>query len=315
MSSASSKAATHEGLGARPVRTMRHPIRYRIEAALAVVGFAVLRLLPVDWVSGFGGWLTRTIGPLTSATKTAQQNVKAALPDLNDQDRQTVIKGVYDNFGRSMAEYAVLKRLWRDGATDRIELVGAEPLKVLADSGTPAILFTGHIANWEIPPLVIAKAAKPMATVYRPPNNPLIEDLIAEARGDMAADLIPKGSSGSRDLIRVLKSGGHVAIVVDQKMNTGLPIPFFGRDAMTGDAVARLARKFNAPLLGVHTERLGGCRFRVTIEEPWFVDNTEDADTDVRNALVQINETLERWIRARPDQWLWLHNRWPKDPS
>ena len=310
---ASTNPQTPEGLGAKPQRSMRHPIRYRLEGALAHAGFAALRMLPVDMVSGFGGWLTRTIGPLTSATRTADRNLAAALPSLTATERKQIIKGVYDNFGRSMAEYAVLQRLWRDGFEDRIELVGAEPLKALAEAGSPAILFTGHIANWEMPPLVIAKAAKPMATVYRPPNNPLIEDLIAEARGEMAADLIPKGSSGSRDLIRVLKSGGHVAVVVDQKMNTGLPIPFFGRDAMTGDAVARLARKFKAPLLGVRTERLDGCRFRVTIEAPWHVDQTGDTDADIRNALVRINETLEDWIRARPEQWLWLHNRWPKD--
>jgi KDO2-lipid IV(A) lauroyltransferase len=98
-------------------------------------------------------------------------------------------------------------------------------------------------------------------------------------------------------------------------MNTGLAIPFFGRDAMTGDAIARLALRYNCAILPANCERLDGCRFRVTFEEPWYPEDTGDQGKDVRTTLFKINQTIEEWIRRKPGQWLWLHNRWPREEN
>ena len=98
--------------------------------------------------------------------------------------------------------------------------------------------------------------------------------------------------------------------MVDQKINTGMEIPFFGRGAFTGDAVARFAMRFNCPVFPVRTERLADGRFKVTVEEPWTFPPDGNND-DVRAALTRINQRLEDWIRARPGQWLWMHKRWP----
>lgn len=296
---------------------LRKPIRYRVEAALAYVLYGLFRILPIDIASGIGGRIARLFGPLTKAHRTGARNLAQALPELSQREKRDALNQVWDNLGRVMAEYGALARLWRDGQNERVEVIGAEHVQVLADAQSPAIIFSGHIANWEVTALTVGWITKPPALVYRAPNNPLIEGLLRKVRGDATSALIPKGARGARSIMRTLREGGFVMMAVDQKMNTGLPIPFFGRDAMTGDAIARLAKRYNCAIIPMVTERMDGCRFRVTFEEPWHVDTAHDADSDaeINRILHRVNDSLERWIRARPGQWLWLHNRWPKSES
>jgi KDO2-lipid IV(A) lauroyltransferase len=287
-------------------------LRHIVEAGIAYATYGLFRILPIDAASAIGGWIARLIGPLTKAHRTGRQNLIRALPDLTDQERRKIMSGVWDNFGRAMTEYTVLSRLSRVWP-DRIEVVGGEHIRKLAEENKPGFMVSAHIGNWEVTALTVAWMSKPPALIYRAPNNPLIAGLLHRARGHAQTDLIPKGAPGARDTIRFLKDGRIVEAALDQKMNTGLAIPFFGRDAMTGDAVARLALKHHCPIVPGRSERLSGCRFRVTYEEPWLPQDTGDTEADVRHTMERINQIFERWIRDTPDQWLWLHNRWPKD--
>jgi KDO2-lipid IV(A) lauroyltransferase len=108
-----------------------------------------------------------------------------------------------------------------------------------------------------------------------------------------------------------LKDNGGVCIMIDQKMNDGIPIPFFGMDAMTAPAIAQLALKFDCPVVPGYIERLGGARFRLTILPPLELPRTGNREEDIRLIMTRINATVEEWVRARPEQWLWLHRRWP----
>ena len=122
---------------------------------------------------------------------------------------------------------------------------------------------------------------------------------------------MPKGREGAKQAISVLRSKHGLGMLVDQKFNEGLPIPFFGRDAMTATAPADLSMTFGCPLVPVQVERLGGARFRMTVYPPITVSKQGDRKANVRAALEQINALVEQWVRARPEQWLWIHRRWP----
>ena len=270
--------------------------------------FALTRLSSTDRVSAFGGWLGRTIGPLTAAHRTGANNLAQALPEIDASGRVRILMDAWDNFGRTMLEYAVLSRLAKD--TNRIAVEGHEALARLAAEGRPAVLFCAHLGNWEIIPPALARLAKPLTIVYRPANNPLVDGIIGEIRSPYTAGMAPKSASGARQILKALGSGGHLIMVVDQKINTGMEVPFFGRGAFTGDAVARFAMRFDCPVFPVRTERLSCDRFKVTVEEPWRFP-ADGGDNDVYAALERINRRLEEWIRARPGQWLWMHNRWP----
>jgi Kdo2-lipid IVA lauroyltransferase/acyltransferase len=109
----------------------------------------------------------------------------------------------------------------------------------------------------------------------------------------------------------VLRQGDHLTMLADQKLNDGVPVPFFGRDAMTAPALALLARRFDCDLLPARVERLKGARFRLTVFPPLGLPRSGNAHADVAALLGEVNRTLEGWIRDRPEQWFWLHRRWP----
>lgn len=288
-------------------------LRYLLEAAAAYMLFALFKILPIDAASGLGGWIGRTVGPRLGASRKALRNLEQALPETTPRERRRIVRGMWDNLGRVMAEYPHLDRIWDERPGGRIEMIGAEHVRALAAHEKGGIMFSGHLANWELAPVGARHQGVSLAVVYRTPNNLLIDRLLRRTRS-AASVLVPKGAKGARDIMRILNGGGTVAMLVDQKMNDGLPIPFFGRPAMTATAVATLAYRFGCPVVPTRIERLGGARFRVTVFPPMDLPRGDDRAADVEALLIRINRMLEDWIRERPEQWLWLHRRWPNDP-
>lgn len=291
--------------------SLRHPLRYRLEAAGAGLLFALLRMLSVDGASHFGARLMRAFGPLTGAHRVAVMNMQRAFPELDARARDTALTAAWDNFGRTMAEYPLLARFLTGEDAARVELEGGAlpTLMDLAARGEPAILACAHFGNWEVLPIAVARAIKPVTIVYRPANNPRVDAMIKHIRAPYAAGLAPKGAGGAREIVAALKGGGLVAMVIDQKMNTGVEAPFFGRGAMTGPAVVKFAQHFGCPVFPVRTLRTGGAHFKVIVETPWRFAPADD----VQAALAHVNRHIEDWIRETPGQWLWMHRRWPKD--
>jgi KDO2-lipid IV(A) lauroyltransferase len=295
----------------RPDPSVSLPLRHRLEAAAARAFMGAMSGLSVERASAWGGKLGRAVGPLSSAHRTMLRNLERALPELDAAARHRVATDAWDNFGRTMTEYAVLPRLAATEWRERITMSGHE---ALVGERKPAILFAGHLGNWETIPIAVGRMIRPMTIVYRPPNNPAVDAMIADIRGGYTTAMAPKGAGGARVIMKALQDGELVLMIVDQKINEGLPIPFFGRDAMTGPAVARLAMRFNCPLVPVRAERRDGGRFHVSLEEPWTVESAGKSEDDaVRDALIRINAKLESWIRQDPGQWLWMHKRWPKE--
>jgi len=100
-------------------------------------------------------------------------------------------------------------------------------------------------------------------------------------------------------------------MLVDQKMNNGIAVPFFGRPAMTAPALAQLALRFDCPVVPARVVRLNGAHFQLIVYPPLEVAKTGDREHDTLTLMTQVNTMIEGWIRERPEQWLWLHNRWP----
>ncbi len=290
-------------------RWMTRTFGHRLEAAVAYAFFSLFRALPLDRASALGGWIGRTAGPWLPGSRTARRNLAAAFPAMDHAARETVVRAMWDNLGRTFAEYPHLAEI----AAARVEIVGIERFQALRDDGIGCVFVSGHLANWE----VLAGASRALgielAVVFRAPNNPIVGRLLSRLRGVATSIQIPKGPDGARRLIRVLAEGGHAGLLIDQKMNDGIPVPFFGRDAMTAPAAAQLALRFGLPLVPVRTERLGGARFRVTVAAPLETPSTGSRADDARAVMARLNSLLEAWIRERPAEWLWVHRRWPEE--
>jgi Kdo2-lipid IVA lauroyltransferase/acyltransferase len=301
--------ATHTPLAAKPP-TAAIPWTYRVEAWGAGLLLGLLGWLPLDAASAIGGALARLVGPWLGVSNRARRNLRTALPERSAPQIEAILRGMWDNLGRVAAEYPHLRHIRVFGTDGRVETRGLEHLDEALAAGRRVILFGGHLGNWEIAALAAGEYGLDIAQIYRAANNPLIDRLIARLRGE-SGELIPKGAIASRRAVAALRRGGHVSLLADQKLNEGIAVPFFGRPAMTAPALALLALRFDCAVLPARVERLQGAHFRLTLYQPLELPRSGDRDADVAALMRMVNETLEGWIRERPEQWFWVHSRWP----
>jgi Kdo2-lipid IVA lauroyltransferase/acyltransferase len=289
-------------------------MRYFGQAIFVVGLYRLLGLLPLDVASAIGGAIGRTVGPLLPLTRRARRNLERFMPELGADGIEAAIVEMWDNLGRTAAEYPHLHKFAIDGADARIVATGGEHIDAAKQAGRPIIFYAGHLANWEMGTVTAAGFGTRVMLVYREANNPYVEKLFHAGRGAISAGLIPKGKKGAKLAIEALKAGKALGMLLDQKMNDGVAVPFFGVPAMTAPAVGALALRFDCALLPVRIERLGrAARFAVTVGAPMDFASLPGDDEKARQMaiLATINNDLEKWIRARPGQWLWLHRRWP----
>lgn len=281
--------------------------RYILEGSLLTGWFTLCRMLPLDAASALGGFVARCAGPCMGVHKVALQNIARAFPELDAKARLRMVDGMWNNLGRVAGEFAFLPG---NKLTSR---VACEGLEHLPKDGTPVIFISGHIGNWELSYTIAHNNHVPVALIYRHANNPKAEELITAMRAPYASSFIQKGPRGAFALAKALRKKLSLAMLVDQKMNDGIPVPFFGRPAMTAPAVAEFALRFGLPIIPARIIRGKGAQFRGIVYPPLTYTVTGDKEKDVYAIMLQINQLLESWVREYPEQWFWVHRRWPKD--
>ncbi|MHA1571411.1 MAG: lysophospholipid acyltransferase family protein [Alphaproteobacteria bacterium] len=280
---------------------------YLAQGLLALALYALLLLMSLKAASRLSSWLFRCLGRRSSLSRRARRQLAWALPDLTQARVEAIISGMWDNIGFICAEYVHLPKLVAQGQP--AQLVGGEYLAAAAN-GQPILLISAHLANWEVATLAAQRRGLQPAVVYRHFNNPIIERYARRTQAVTGAELIPKSAAGTRRIVEKVAAGGQVILLVDQRLNSGVSVPFFGRPAMTAPAVAKLAYRFGALIVPVRVERLGIANFRATIEPAIELPDTGDRAADIRQVMTAVNARFEVWIGERPEQWLWLHRRW-----
>jgi KDO2-lipid IV(A) lauroyltransferase len=287
----------------------KQDVIWRLEAVGFQALFAFLRLLGVERASALGGWLLRTLGPLTGTQKTVMRNLRIAFPEMPPDRREALAREQWDRTGRTFAELAVMDQLTPAGG--RVEVVGMERLHALRDSGRPAVLISGHLANFEVMAAVIMASGVPCQVTYRAANNPYVDAQIRKSRERYGIRLFAPKGDGTRDLMAGMKRGDSIALLVDQKYNQGPEVEFFGQPVNASPGAARLALKFGTVMQPLSVVRLPGARFRVTAHEPITVRETEDKAADVLAGIQAANRFVEERVREVPEDWFWVHKRWP----
>ena len=274
-----------------------------------------MRLLSPVAASNSGSFVMRNLGPWLPASQTADANLRLALPDLDTAERRQIIRGVWGNLGRVAAELPHLASLRRTSAGPGWECADDTDMHELQTRGGPDILFSGHVANWEVGFPVAASLGLDVSWFYRAAKNPVSDRIIQGLREQATGHSLPmfaKGSTGARAALAHLRAGGLLGMLVDQKLNEGISVPFFAHDAMTAPLLAQFALRFRCPVIPIHPVRLGPARYQVICDPPLILPDTGNRAADVRTVMVAMNTILERWIREQPESWLWLHKRWPK---
>ena len=288
-------------------------IRYFLEAVLIYLIFGLFKCLPAKAASDTGGWIGRHIGPLLPANDKAIRHILMAMPELEEPRAREIARGMWENLGRVVAEYPHLEEISRYNTVFENE---QRLLSLLEKEDQPIIFIGGHISNWEINPIaLLTHHNRSVDVTYRAPNNPWVVRLLDYARTlNRRVNAYPKSAASGRKMMQAMKEGHALGILIDQKYNEGIEVPFFGLPAMTNPIAVLLCQRYRCPLVPVKNIRSKDDRsFRIITYPPLGLFEQDGAPRPPEDVLKEAHALLEAWIREHPEQWLWLHNRWKTD--
>jgi KDO2-lipid IV(A) lauroyltransferase len=304
---------------------MRRALRRRAARASGLplrFGLDALRRVSLERASNVGGLSFRLLGPRLRAHRVARANLELAFPEKSSAQIKEILTAVWDNFGRTCAEYAHLDHLCDydpNHPSSRIVL-DAPTLDRIADvraCETPTLFFAAHLANWELPAIAATALGFKSAVLFRRPDIGPVAERIIELRAQTMGQLIPIGPhapvprvhTGLR-IHNALRQGQHFAMLIDQHSIGGTDVTFFGRRCKADPTLARLTGLYRLPIRGIRAIRLPGHRFRLDLTHPIKCPQDSSGTIDVPATLQVITGVIEEWVREHPDQWLWQHRRW-----
>ncbi len=267
---------------------------------------AVALRLPYDRRIPFMGWLVRRIvSPVAGYRRRAMTHLAKAVPSLSPRDRRRIADGVADNFGRSVAEiYSGTEFVNRIAAADPLSGPGLPALLAAKAAGRPVIIAVAHFGNYDAMRSALVARGITVGAVYRPMDNPYFNAHYTKAIHAIAEPLFARNRAGIMAMLRFLRSGGVLALGVDQHYSSGEELRFFGLPALTTLSPAEFALKYHCDLIPIHAVRQpDGLTFNVRVDEPI-------PHSTARHMMQAVNDNLEQVVRAHMDQWFWVHRRW-----
>jgi KDO2-lipid IV(A) lauroyltransferase len=294
--------------------------RWLLRAADLIVGgivialFALMRRLGHRRAPVLCAAVARAIGPWLPVHRTGLANIRAAFPERDKTWHDAMLREEWDNLGRVAGEYVHLDKLWDfDPAHPRQGRIQTDDMALFIDlltDGKPALCFSAHLANWELAALAPPAYGMDSAVLYRMPNNPIVAREILRIRAASMGQLIRSRNQAPIELAAALTAGKHVGMLTDQHFSRGVDITFLGRRCKANPAIARLARHFDCPVVGVRVIRRPDGGFTLSGNGPLTLPRDTSGRIDVAAATQMINDVVEGWVREHPGQWLWFHRRW-----
>ena len=277
----------------------------------------LLTPLPMDWASAAGRRVFGLLGPRSRKNRHVLANLMTAFPEKRPDEIERLAAEVWGNFGAVAIEFALLPKL-TDPARNRgrIEIVPDFRAPAFPAGNGPCIFVTAHCANWELAAYAAQQYTGALDVIYSPQGNPHLDRLIQEKRQALGCGFISK-DSGVRGLLRALKNGRSVGLVVDTRIDEGPLVPFFGVETHVTTTPAWLALKTGCAIVPVQVERIRHAHFRVTFHAALQAARRQ-GETQEQAALrvtSDINALVESWIRAHPADWMCTKRRWPKEPT
>lgn len=235
----------------------------------------------------------------------ADSNLRLVMPDLSEADRKKIILGCFEHFGRTAADFLVLPRRDLADLESSTEVVGYDIFANALNSGNGAILMTGHFGNWERSGAIVGHRGVKLGVIIRDANEQSFNQEVNKIRESSGAVVIPRGQ-GTIKIMRILKSGGAIAILADQNTAEAI-VPFFGKPAGTALGAGHLHEKTGAPCIPSVCYYVGSGKYRLEVGEPLVPVSGMSVPEGL---MLAFHRYLECEIKKRPEQWLWLHDRW-----
>ena len=245
----------------------------------------------------------------------AIENFQAAFPDASESEAQAVIRRTYRFFARYLFDMLTCFAVMPSERFQSFEVEGVEHLEAAYKRGKGVIFYGGHFGAWELMALAHGARGWALEVVVRRLDNPYLESLLEKLRISTGNAIIDK-KQGFRPMLRALREGKGIAVLMDQNVSTEdrIFVNFFGRPASTTPAVALLKLKTDAVLMAAYSYPLPGDRYRFVYSPPVEVPLTGNREDDVRRITQECTRTIESFVTDHPECWLWMHRRWKAQP-
>ena len=282
-------------------------IKYFFQYLLIKLLFIIFRLIGYQRASDLGDFIGRKFGPLFRKKQKILNNLKISKVGINDLERLKIMNEMWGNYGRIFAEYPFIKQFRNSNLRNFIEVEGIKVLEKIKIEKKNVIFVSAHFNNFELMAMEIEKNGINLAAIYRPLNNKFLNHTMENIRKNyICKNQIRKGLSGTREVIKLIKKGNSIALMIDQRVTEGIKCKFFNKEAFTTTIPGQLAIKYNLEIVPVYIERYNNFYFKMKIFPP--LDFTREKS--INNITAKLNSVLEDLIRQNPDQWIWTHNRW-----
>ena len=287
-----------------------------MRARLAAGALLLLRLLlvPAGWrgAQRLGAALGRVAGRLARRDRRrAREHLAIAFPELPPGERERLLAACFAHLGAMAFECLQMLRMDCAALRRRVQVEGWDEVERLRAGGRPMIVLTGHCGNWELLAAAIGCGGVELNAVARQQDDPELAAFLVRLRARFGVRTLSRGSSGAaRDLLRTLRGGGAVGLLIDQDTRVdGVWVPFFGRDAYTPAGAAAIALRQGAAVIPSFAERLPDGRHLLRFHPPLALPDDPTAATAL------MTRCIEDQVRRRPEQWVWMHRRWRRRPD
>ena len=282
-------------------------IKYFFQFLFSVFFFMIFKIIGPNLSSNVSGKIFEIIGPFFRSKKIIHDNIKRAIPDINENYLKKIENSMWNNYGRIYAEYLFLKDFRYGKLASEVQIEGQEILDEIKENNKQVIFISGHLSNFELMAMYIEKSGINLSAIYRPLNNIFLNSIMENIRKKyICKNQIRKGIGGLKKLIKLKKKNFSTALMIDQRVTEGILSPFFNEKALTTTIPAQLVKKFNISIVPVFIERIKGLQFKITINKP--LNFSRKATT--QEITDNLNQILEQFILNKPEHWIWSHNRW-----
>lgn len=264
-------------------------------------------------------WIGRRVGALlwrfdARGRAVALTNLKLAFPERSEAERKELAQASFKQIAQTFIESA---HIWQNPPQSLLSRVvdvkGRELLDEVLNAGGRAIIAGPHLGNWEVIGLFLGQYYS-CVSMYRPPNQPFLENVMQQGREASGAILVPANRKGVVQMVRHLSLPGKVAGILpdqDPAEGEGVFAPFFGVETNTMTLLSRLANRSRATVFLGYTERLPRGKFQIHL----IPISDEMATAEVRRSLTLLNAAIESEVRRLPEQYLWLYKRFKTRPE
>ncbi|MDC3090071.1 lysophospholipid acyltransferase family protein [Candidatus Pelagibacter sp.] len=283
-------------------------IKYLIQFILVMFFFGIFKIIGLKNSKYLSGNLMTLLGPMFRSKKIIFSNLSRAFPNLDDLEKEKILKNMWFNYGKIFAEYMFIKE-FRNNPKESNNIIIENPkiLEKIKTYSHPVIFVSGHFNNFELMAMEIEKSGIDLAAVYRPLNNKFINPIMENIRRKyICKKQIKKGLTGTKELLLNFKKGTSIALMIDQRVSQGIKCNLFGQKALTTTIPAQFVKKYNAKIVPVYIERKNNKNFKIIFQNP--LEFTKDSSIEI--ITTKLNKLLESMIEKNPDQWIWSHNRW-----